>query len=127
MKARIQFTKCIQDSQEYGSDNEYMVSRVFFTLDAGGKKYELQSDVKQVVGGKFEETPLEVSPPKDYKGPLDFSVFSGEVEKYYRELIGATGRGIHIEGGGNIRMYNNTFVQPKVVDIDINDSDARSW
>ena len=32
-KARVTFRKCIQDSQEYGSNNEYMVSRVFFDLE----------------------------------------------------------------------------------------------
>jgi hypothetical protein len=32
-QARISFFMCIQDSQEFGSDDEYMVSRVFFNME----------------------------------------------------------------------------------------------
>ena len=31
--ARVTFYKCIQDSQDYGSDDEHMVSRIFFFLE----------------------------------------------------------------------------------------------
>jgi len=37
--ARIVFSELIQDSQDYGSDDEYMVSRVFFVLEFEGETH----------------------------------------------------------------------------------------
>ncbi|MHB1362091.1 MAG: hypothetical protein ACYCW5_05800 [Thermoleophilia bacterium] len=46
-KVTIHLEKLIQDSQEYGSDDEHMVSRVFFSLEAGGALHgDLYADVK---------------------------------------------------------------------------------
>lgn len=106
----IHFSRCIQDSQDYGSDDEHMVSRVFFTLEADGVTYpELRCDVKQAVGEPFESAPLEVSRPQGYDGSLDYAPFRQAVEDYYRSLVGSAGRGIRIAGGGNIRMRDNVF------------------
>jgi hypothetical protein len=111
--ATITLHKLIQDSQDYGSDDEHMVSRVFFDMEVDGKKFaDLYADVKQSVGGSFETSPLEVSSPPNYKGPFNHEAFRAIVEQYYRGLVGATGSGIHISGGSNIRMRNNTFVKP---------------
>jgi len=64
-KARVIFNKCIQDSQDYGSNDEHMVSRVFFTLEVGDRRYDgLYVDVKQTVGSSYEDGPIEVSSPK---------------------------------------------------------------
>jgi len=38
-KAKIIFYKCVQDSQDYGSDDEHMVSRVFFNLEIGEERF----------------------------------------------------------------------------------------
>jgi hypothetical protein len=35
VKAKVTFRKLIQDSQEYGSNDEHLVSRVFFDLEIG--------------------------------------------------------------------------------------------
>lgn len=32
MKAQITFKRLVQDSQDYGSDDEHMVSRAFFDM-----------------------------------------------------------------------------------------------
>ncbi len=127
MKAIVTFDKCIQDSQEYGSDDEHMVSRVFLTLEAGNNKYDLVADVKQIVGSRFEDAPLEVSFPKDYKGPFDYMELQKEIEEYYRESFGSRGRAIHIEGGAHIRMKHNIFIRLKIVEIEISDQDSKSW
>ena len=120
----ITFHELVQDSQEYGSDDEHMVSRAFFTLEADGKNYgRLSADIKQPVGSSFETTALEVSPPSSYKGPLDHEAFRKQVEDYYRELIGRRGHGIRIEGGGNIRMQNNLFVAEKKVSFQVGSKD----
>ncbi len=110
--ATIRFNRCIQDSQDYGSDDEHMVSRVFLTLEAGGKVYpNLTVDIKQTVGDRFESGALEVSPPKGYGGSLNYAAFREAVERYYRSLVGSQGSGIGIAGGTNIRMRNNQFVK----------------
>lgn len=124
-KATVTFHKLIQDSQDYGSDDEHMVSRAFFTLEIGDKTYsDLSTDIKQPVGSAFESTVLEVSPPQGYKGPFNYAAFRDAVEQYYRNLIGSKGRGIHIEGSSNTRMWNNTFVQETKATFDIDKSRA---
>ena len=48
---RVNVTKCVQDSREYGSTDEHMVSRVFYSIDVDGvPKGDYYSDIKQVVG-----------------------------------------------------------------------------
>ena len=114
-KAKITFEKCIQDSQDYGSDDEHMVSRVFFTLDIQSQHpTELFVDVKQTVGSSFEDGPIEVGSPKGtkYRGSWNHDAFRSAVESDYRGLVGSVGSDIRIGGGShNIRMRNNTFIK----------------
>lgn len=115
-KFKIIFTKCIQDSQDYGSSNEHMISRIFFELD--GINYE--TNIRQPYGENFsfDKDPIEVEVPNDLKDKLNYGQFRDEVEKYYKRLVGASGTGIHIKGGSNIRMRNNTFIQEYITEID---------
>ena len=86
--ALVKFTRLIQDSQDYGSDDEHMVSRAFFDLTIGENTYEnLSVDIKQQVGSNFETSPLEISKPNGYNGPFNHQAFQGAVEKYYRSLV----------------------------------------
>lgn len=125
--ARVLFKKCIQDSQEYGSDDEYMVSRVFFDLTIDGQTSKnLFVDIKQVVGSNYENSPLEISKPNNYKGLLNYGAFRQAVEKYYRGLVGSKGSGIRISGGSNIRMGNNTFFKQQISEINI-EADKGGW
>jgi hypothetical protein len=127
VKTKVTFTKCIQDSQDYGSTDEHMVSRAFFDLEVGGKRYPgLHVDIKQAVGGDFEKTPLEVGTPQGYSGPLSYSAFREAVEAYYRGCFGSQGKAIRISGGSNIRMRNNTAVIAKVVEFE-SDTDTTGW
>ena len=120
--ATIYFEKCLQDSQDLGGDDEHMVSRVFLALEAGGIRYRnITVDVKQTVGAAYESSPLEVARPRGYQGGLDYAAFRLEVERYYRGLVGAQGRGIHIAGGGHVRMRGNTFVMPSVATFEYNE------
>jgi hypothetical protein len=107
-------SKFVQDSQEYGSNNEEMVSRVFFDLLVDGEpKGSFHADVKLVVGGSYETDSLEVGRPAGYRGPFDHGRFAELVTKYIRQLVGSAGRGIRLgPGAQNIRMTNNTFVAP---------------
>jgi len=123
-KAKVTFLKCVQDSQDYGSDDEHMVSRVFFVLEIGEKKFDTHADIKQAVGSDYETGPVEVGQPANYRGPFNYTAFRNAAEKYYRSLVGSSGRGIRIEGGTNIRMRNNTFVQTMITEFEVTEGSA---
>ena len=118
-KIKVIFQGLIQDSQEYGSDDEHMISRVFFDLEIDGTKHEGDhTSIKQTVGSSIESAPLEVLPPANYNSPINFEAFHEAVEDYYRSLIGGQGSGIRITGGSNIRMQNNRFTKRVVVELE---------
>lgn len=132
MKGTFTFTDCIQDSQDYGSDDEHMVSRVFFDLDLDGHQYpRLHVDVKQVVGSRFDTGDnIEVGTPKGYSGPFNYTPFREAVERFFRELAGASGSKLGFGPGvKNLRMRNNHLrpLVPKVVVIDIDGSSTAEW
>ena len=125
--ATIQFHKCIQDSQDYGSDDEHMVSRIFLTLEIEGRRYaDLTVDIKQSVGESVEGGVLEVSPPRGYDGSLNCREFRDAVEAYYRRLVGSQGRGIYISAGSKVRMHDNVFKYPVTATFEYNDQSA-AW
>jgi hypothetical protein len=110
---RINVQKCVQDSQEYGSTDEHMVSRVFYSIDVdGASKGNYYSDIKQVVGSAYSSGNMEVSRPHEYRGPYDHNVFSDEVAGYFCKLVSSSGAMISLGGATNVRMRNNTFVVP---------------
>jgi hypothetical protein len=121
-KARVVFQRLFQDSQNIGSDEDHMVSRVFFTLDVDGKTYEdMYVDVTQPYGTDFQEEPVEVGPPQgSYEGNWNHNEFREAVEHYYRSSVGAQGRGIRLGPGvQDVRMRNNTFAVQGKVEFDI--------
>jgi hypothetical protein len=127
-KANVIFNKLIQDSQDYGSNDDHMVSRVFFTIEVDGNSpQECYVDIKQSVGSDIETSPLEVSKPVGYKGSFDYGELREAVEGYYRSLIGSQGSGINISGGSNIRMRNNTFIQKKQILLEVSNSENLAW
>jgi hypothetical protein len=66
-----------------------MISQVCFDLFIGGRDFpNIHVDVKQTVGSSFDDSPLEVSRPIDYTGPMDYEALSRAVEFYYRDWIG---------------------------------------
>lgn len=115
-KIELLFKKCIQDSQDYGSDNEHMISRIFFEVD--GTEYEC--NVRQPYGESFsfDEDPIEVEAPKDLQNRINYGQFRDEVEKYYKHLVGSSGSMINIQGGTNIRMQNNIYETEYRTEID---------
>lgn len=126
-KAKILFHKCIQDAQELGSNDEFMVSRIFFSLQFPDKRMDdLFVDIKLAVGDQFEGGSVEVGKPQGYSGPINYSAFRDAVEKYYRHLVGSTGKGICTAGAANVRMYSNIFSIPMTAEIDI-DEGTGGW
>jgi hypothetical protein len=123
VKAIILFQKCLQNAQEYGSIDEFMVSRIFFSLQLPDKQIDnLYVDIKLAVGDQYEGGGIEVGNPQGYSGPFNHSAFRTAVEKYYRHLVGSTASGIRISGGSNIRMYNNWFHVPMTAEIEISET-----
>ncbi len=106
-KIELIFSKIVQDSQDYGSNNEHMISRIYFKVD--GKEYEC--NVRQPYGGSFsfEKDPIEVDAPEELKKTINYGQFRDAVENYFRKAVGANASGIRIDGGTNIRMRNNTI------------------
>ncbi len=106
------FYRIIQDSQDLGSDDEHMVSRIFFHLEVDGHLYrDLYSNIKQTVGDDFESEPsLEVSGPQGYDGPeINYNSFRNAVEQCFRSHVGSRGTGIRIAPGARVRMQNNIY------------------
>ena len=123
-RAKLFIQQLIQDSQDFGSDDEHMVSRVFFDLEVDGHRHSgLSANIKQTVGTPYETAPLEVSRPAGYEGPFNHAAFQNIVEQYYRSLVGGQGGGIRIgAGSSNIRMRNNRFIQPATAEFDVQGS-----
>ena len=120
--AIIIFNRCIQDSQEYGSDDEHMISRVFFTLEIGDRRIDLHADIKQAVGSSYETGLIEVGMPEGHRGPFNYEVFRDVAERYYRSLVGSGAGSINIQGGTNIRMEHNIFDIEMSVECDVEET-----
>jgi hypothetical protein len=105
------FHSLLQDSQELGSNDEHMVSRVLFTLEVDGKNVgDYTADLKQAVGSESNDANVEVGPPNGYEGEFNHVGFAAAARRYFSETIGPQGRGIRIQGNPKeLRMRNNTF------------------
>jgi len=119
MKAKVTFKKILQDDQQLGSDEQWMVSRIFFDLEIDGRKIPgLFVDIKQTVGSPFETAPLEVGSPHGYGGPWNHAEFRKEAEAIYRRSFGPEGA---IQPGG-LRMMSNIFFLNKTVEFEVSGS-----
>ena len=126
-KLTLNFERAVIDSQDYGSDDEFMVSRVFFSIDKGGKKTTgLHVDVKQTVGSNFESSPLEIGRPIGFSDSLKYDEFREAVEKYFRQLIGTQGRVIKVQGPAKIRIQNSTFMMSAKFEIS-GEKESPAW
>lgn len=90
-KAKIIFFKCIYDSQEFGSDDEYLVSRVFFNLEYDGIASDSFAQVKQPAGSSCNEKFIEVSFPDRIPDYFNLDNLTDAVKAYYMRLVGARG------------------------------------
>ncbi len=120
----IHFVGCLVDSQLLGSDNEHVVSKIFFIID----ETPYETIVRQPYGSNrsFETEPLEVENPKRLRGKMDYGAFRDVAEQYYRMLIGSQGSAININNSSNIRIMDTKIWQSWTVMIpDI--KDAGGW
>ena len=110
---KVNFASCIYDSEEYGSDDQHIVSRVFFGIWCEGLLYSgLYADVKHPVEGDIETDPFKITGPQGYGGPISPEAFKRAVGQYYRSLVGGGGLGTHTVNG-KLRMRDYTYLLPR--------------
>jgi len=121
-KAQLVFTTIIQDSQEFGSNSQHMVSRLFFDLRVGNDLHTgFSVDIKQKVGDECGHVPLEVSMPHSLAGSISFIDFRKHVEHYYRESFGSTASAFQFGPGAKVRMMHNVVSRRSVAEIEFLD------
>ena len=92
------FKRFSPHSVEFKTGNDHVIGKLrFLQYIDGGFKGEFDSDLKQSVGGKFED--MEVCSPTDYDGPLDYLGFSQAAKEYVLGLVGPQGRLLRFADG----------------------------
>ena len=124
--AHVVFQRFLQDTQTFDSfeaDANHLVSKVFFTLDVGGKHFDdMYVEARQPFGTQFEQDQIEVSQPfGSYEGNWNHLDFADLVETYVRGLIGSQGSAIRIEGGHGVRMRDNAILSQREAEFTIPD------
>ena len=110
---RVNISHCIQDSQEYGSTEEHMVSRVFHQITVDGvPKGNFYCGIKQVVGATYSSENMEVGLPHDYRGPFNHQAYTDEIKGYFLRLVNSSGSMISLGNAQKVRMMNNRFDIP---------------
>lgn len=112
---RIHFHSIHQDSQDFGSDDDHMVSRIFMDVELDGELHkDVHADIKQTIGTDYSKAGLEVSKPVGYKGPWNHEAFSKAAEGYFRSFI-------RISGAGSMRarMRDNRFTSPQQAEFEV--------
>ena len=126
-KALLIFNMIIQDSQEFGSNNMEMVSRVFFDLRIGSDlNTGFSADVKQPIGADHERDPLEISLPKSLVGAIHSEDLRDFVERYYRESLAPPTSSYGFGPGTRIRMMHNVVSRRSVEEIEFLDIQHRA-
>ncbi|SRR6266498_2332222 len=132
MAIQLTFEACVQDAQEYGSNDVWMVSRLFFWISregalpgdfsadlrrVAGDKFDRMhisrppdytgpmayADLRQRVGEDFERGPIEVGPPVGTPVPLDEFEFDKHAIAYFRGLATESGTMMRVDGGRPLR------------------------
>jgi hypothetical protein len=99
-----------------------MVSRLYFTIEAGGRKHpNLHVDVVQAPGGTFAEGPLQVGKPQGYSGPMNDFAFKVAVERYYRSLARVEVARVRVNFGKSVRRYDHVVVHEAAEVIQVYD------
>jgi len=89
-RVRVKLKRCIQNSQEAGSDDSHMISRVFYEMVMNGNKQgSFYSDITQPVGSEYVVEDLEVTAPNGYKGAFDQARFAKGIRNYYQRIAGS--------------------------------------
>ncbi|MGH7826880.1 MAG: hypothetical protein ACREQ7_17125 [Candidatus Binatia bacterium] len=123
-KIRVMFHKCSEAGQEQGNNDQHMVSRLYFSLEIRGQRYDgLYAEVKQT-GEPSHAGHIEVSSPQGaaYTGPFNYEIYRYAAENYYWNII----RRHRIPSRAGTRIRNNEVICPAVVEFDASGPDV-SW
>ena len=117
---KVIFHKCMQDCRQAGSNDAQMVSRVFFTIEAGARRHpNLHADLRQAPGGTFAAGPLQVGAPQGYAGPLNDFAFKAAAERYYRSLAGVELGRVKVNFGKSVRRYDHIVIHEAREEIQV--------
>jgi len=124
----VTFDGCVVNTQERGSDDEHMVSRLHFRLQVeDNPPIELGADITQA-GSSYDKSPLQVGWPTDhagvkYKGPFNYEAWREHAEDYYRVALSKT---VRLGSGATMKMKNCEVKMSKIVKIQADDS-VQAW
>jgi hypothetical protein len=125
---QLTFEAGVQDAQEYGSNDVWMVSRVFFWIlregsppgdfwadlrSLAGSKFDrikiplpanytgpmAYVDLRQPVGEDFDRAPIEVGAPSGSPLPLNKTEFDNQIVDYFRNLANESATMLRVEEG----------------------------
>ncbi len=121
----LNFHQCLQNTQILGSENEHLVSILYFRIE----NREFQCVISQPEGEAFayDDSPIVAEMPEELVGILMYDSFQEAAENYYRSLIGPNGRAMRIIGGTNIVMRNNTIRIPASYSVQLIEGTSPAW
>ena len=113
---KVTFSKLIQDSEDFGSNDELIVSRIYFSVEPEETAPEnAYVDVFQPASASSRSANPRLSEVVGYSGVFDTPTFKTAVMDYYRSLVGNEGPGIRIATGGFLRLRNKSAEKTKEV------------
>lgn len=105
----LRFNRVVVNSQAHRTTNDHMVSVVEYVILVNGANLGFhQSLIRQPAGGDMQDL-IEVSPPDDYAGPMDYQAFRDAVEGYFRSCVGPEGRGVRMPWEAVLTMNDVIF------------------
>ena len=112
----ITFHKIEVCSQDLGSTDEHMVSRLHAEVTPTGQpRRPITVAIKQTVGSTFDRESIEVLGCPD---GLDAIAFRGEVADYYLGLVStSTGAAIRLERAASLKLRNCSLARDVSVSI----------
>jgi len=122
-KAKVFLHKCILDSQDFGSDHKHMISRIFFNIHIGEKKFnDLHVDIHQSAGSKVGSHISDLGKLPECASFFDREKFRKAIEEYYRSLESDSVSRIGIGAGNNLRLWNITIEKQATVELEIEET-----
>lgn len=124
------FTSVIQNSQDHGKGDDFMVSRVTFKTQVQGQVREGKwADVKQTVGTERTDGVIEVSVPFEFRGPFVFDKLQQAIQEYYLSSIGpgASGFALPASAPAGVTMINCEAHKVHSVQVELGASITGTW
>src|SRR5262245_51264317 len=107
---KIELGKIEQLDQAVGPGPDYMIGKIHCRILCQGRSVDTYATVKQVTGTSYSASDnIEVSPPVDYKGPMDYQRFSDAAASHYKQHVvsidgSAPGAAIALGSGASVTM-----------------------